>query len=113
MLADLGQQVLLIDADPQPTLSSYYRLAVVAPHGLTDLMVTADTEATVSQTGIERLHLVYSDDPDGRLCDWIRDAVDGRVRLKHILQRLDGGGPPRRGGGCWRTTSPISSNNAA
>ncbi len=90
LLADLGQQVLLIDADPQPTLSSYYRLAVVAPQGLTDLMVTADTATTISQTDIERLHLVYSDDPDGKLRDWIRDAVDGRVRLKHILQRLEG-----------------------
>ncbi|WP_077731440.1 ParA family protein [Methylocaldum sp. 14B] len=90
LLADLGQKVLLIDADPQPTLSSYYRLASVAPHGLTELMVAASTETVISRTDLDRLDLVYSDDPDGKLRDWIRDAVDGRVRLKHILARFDG-----------------------
>jgi len=90
LLADLEQRVLLVDADPQPTLSSYYPLDVVAPHGLTDLMVAANTQSTISRTSVERLDLVYSDDPDGKLRDWIRDAVDGRVRLRHILQRLDG-----------------------
>ncbi|WP_347258480.1 ParA family protein [Methylocaldum sp.] len=90
LLADLGQKVLLIDADPQPTLSGYYRLASVAPHGLTELMVAASTETVISRTDLDRLDLVYSDDPDGKLRDWIRDAVDGRVRLKHILARFDG-----------------------
>lgn len=89
LLADLEQKVLLIDADPQPTLSSYYRLASVAPHGLPELMVAASTETVISRTDLDRLDLVYSDDPDGKLRDWIRDAVDGRVRLKHILARFD------------------------
>jgi chromosome partitioning related protein ParA len=90
LLADLGQKVLLVDADPQPTLSSYYHLNIKAPHGLTELMVAADVRTTISLTSVDRLDLVYSDDPDGKLRDWIRDAVDGRVRLRHILQRLDG-----------------------
>ncbi|MDT0498608.1 ParA family protein [Algiphilus sp. W345] len=33
LLADLGQQVLLIDADIQPTLSSFYGLSDHAPAG--------------------------------------------------------------------------------
>ncbi|MCI0653675.1 MAG: ParA family protein [Methylococcaceae bacterium] len=89
ILADLGQRVLLVDADPQPTLSSYYRLRRQSVHGLTRLMIDATVEGVISQTDIHNLDLIYSDDPDGRLRDWIRDAVDGRVRLKHILAKLD------------------------
>lgn len=87
LLADLGQRVLLVDADPQPTLSSYYALQHTAPAGLTRLMVDAADDGVVSATTIPRLDLIYSDDPDGRLRDWIRDAVDGRVRLRHLLHR--------------------------
>jgi chromosome partitioning related protein ParA len=86
-LADLGQRVLMVDADPQPTLSSYFEIARLAPGGLTNLMVDADVEGVVSRTAVEGLDLVHSDDPDGKLRDWIRDAVDGRVRLKHLLAR--------------------------
>ncbi|MGX2030446.1 ParA family protein [Methylocaldum gracile] len=86
-LADLGQTALLVDADPQPTLSSFFPLRHRAPGGLTRLMVEAATADVISQTTLERLDLVYSDDPDGKLRDWIRDAVDGRVRLKHLLGR--------------------------
>src|SRR5690606_9221027 len=86
-LADLGQTVLLVDADPQPTLSSFFPLRKRALGGITRLMVEVDTENVISSTDIDRLDLVYSDDPDGKLRDWIRDAVDGRVRLKHLLGR--------------------------
>ena len=86
-LADLGQHVLLIDADPQPTLSSYFPLRETASGGLTRMMVEADTDEVISQTAIDRLDLIYSDDPEGKLRDWIRDAVDGRVRLRQMLQR--------------------------
>lgn len=89
-LSDLGQKVLLVDADPQPTLSSFYPLSVPAEAGLTRLTVDATLDGVVSVTAIEGLDLIYSDDPDGRLRDWIRDAVDGRVRLKHILARFEG-----------------------
>lgn len=34
VLADLGQKVLLIDGDVQPSLSSYYPITVRAPYGL-------------------------------------------------------------------------------
>jgi hypothetical protein len=30
LLADIGQRVLLVDADPQPTLSGYYPIADLA-----------------------------------------------------------------------------------
>jgi len=43
ILADLGQRVLLIDADIQPTLSSYYRLTHHATRGLVDVLESGDT----------------------------------------------------------------------
>ncbi|WP_200892132.1 ParA family protein [Methyloterricola oryzae] len=86
-LADLGQKVLMIDADPQPTLSSYFPLRLTAEGGLVQLMLDATANGVISQTEIEGLDLIYSNDPEGKLWDWIRDAVDGRVRLKHLLQR--------------------------
>ena len=89
ILADLGQKVLLIDADPQPTLSSYTPLLTRGQAGLTRLIVQADVDDVISQTQIDGLDLIFSEDPEGILRDWIRDAVDGRVRLKHILTQLD------------------------
>lgn len=84
-LADLGQRVLLIDADPQPTLSTYYPLTEAAPAGLSELIVRADAGSVVSRTRLDNLDLVYSDDPEGRLRDWILHDPAGRIRLKHAL----------------------------
>ena len=88
-LASLGQRVLLVDADPQPTASSYFKLDYQAPNGLTEFIASATSTEVISRTEVENLDLIYSDDPDGKLRDWIRDAVDGRVRLKYMLARLD------------------------
>lgn len=88
LLADLGQRVLLIDADIQPTLSSYYALQEQASHGLTVLMQDGDLCDCVSRTAIG-CDLIVSDDPVGRLQDWILHTPDGRVRLRHTLEQID------------------------
>jgi chromosome partitioning related protein ParA len=88
LLADLGQRVLLIDADVQPTLSSYYPITLRAEQGLCALISEAATEGVISRTAIARLNLIVSDDPHGRLPNWILHAPDGRVRLKHLLARF-------------------------
>lgn len=86
-LADLGQRVLLVDADIQPTLSSYYSLRHRAPSGLTALMQGGTLVDCVSRTEIG-CDLVYSDDPVGRLQDWVLHTPDGRVRLRHTLEQV-------------------------
>ncbi len=58
-LADLGQTVLLVDADPQPTLSSYFPLRERAPWGLTRLMVEAATNGVISATTLDRLDSIF------------------------------------------------------
>lgn len=89
ILADLGHRVLLVDADAQPTLSSYYPLQARAPLGLSALITEATCNEVVSHTSIEQLDLVLSDDPEGMLQNWILHTPDGRVRLKHLLARFD------------------------
>lgn len=89
VLADLGYRVLLVDADVQPTLSSYYPLEAKTERGLSLLITEAVTEGVVSRTAIPGLNLIVSDDPDGMLQNWILHTPDGRVRLKHLLSRFD------------------------
>ena len=48
ILADMGQRVLLVDADPQQSLSRVYPIEVKAAFGLTQLYRNA-TPKTVSQ----------------------------------------------------------------
>ncbi|MBK5944817.1 ParA family protein [Halorhodospira halophila] len=97
-LAGLGQRVLLIDADVQPTLSSYYPLASISDKALTALITDGETGSTVSTIDLSSIELgesegaldiVLSDDPDGALQNWILHTPDGRVRLRHILSEYD------------------------
>lgn len=93
-IADLGYRVLLIDADIQPTLSSYFPLAQHSEYGLTELITAGETGSTVSTTALEAesggtLDVVLSNDPDGALQNWILHTPDGRVRLRHILSDYD------------------------
>jgi len=89
LLADLGQRVLLIDADIQPTLSSFYSLVQQADKGLTALITQALRSGVISQTQFKGLDLVISDNPEGTLQNWILHTPDGRVRLKHLLKAFD------------------------
>jgi len=90
ILADLGQRVLLVDADVQPTLSSFYPLDNLATRGLSGLITEASSNDVVSQTSIPNLDLIISDDPEGALQNWILHTPDGRVRLKHLLASFNG-----------------------
>ncbi|MDX5299135.1 MAG: ParA family protein, partial [Gammaproteobacteria bacterium] len=88
-LADqLGQRVLLIDADVQPTLSSYHhQYDYVAANGLSHLVHARVDDIVSRVSGFDdRLHIVRSDDPEGQLQNWILHTPDGRVRLRHILR---------------------------
>ena len=89
LLADLGHRVLLVDADVQPTLSSYYALAERARCGLTSLVTEVSADGVVGRTDIAGLDVVVSDDPEGRLPNWILHTPDGRTRLRHVLARFE------------------------
>ena len=87
-LADHGKKVLAVDADIQPTLSSYYPLEHQAPHGLRRLITEADITDVVSRTSIDGMDLIFSDDPGGTLQNFIIHTADGRQRLAYTLQQL-------------------------
>ncbi|QMD26721.1 ParA family protein [Citrobacter freundii] len=89
--ADAGLKTLLIDGDyAQPTASSYYTLRYEAPCGLFEmLMQTVDLsrpEQLISQTCIDNLDLVISNDPHEHLKTAMMHAPDGRIRLRNLLQ---------------------------
>lgn len=87
-LADSGKRVLIVDADIQPTLSSYYRLEHRAPHGLRQMITEADARDVISRTAIPGLDLIFSDDPRGTLQNFILHSADGRQRLDYTLRQL-------------------------
>ncbi len=90
-LADNGSKVLMVDADIQPGLSSHYPLSRRAKNGLTHLITNVDVESVISTVdldGIKNLDLIYSDDPDGKLQNYIIHCADGRMRLRYTLGKL-------------------------
>ncbi len=88
LLADRGNRVLAVDADVQPTLSSYYELTHQAPYGLKRLITEADIEDVISHTKIDNLDIIFSDDPKGTLQNYILHTADGRQRLRFTLNQL-------------------------
>lgn len=90
ILADAGNRVLLVDADIQPTLSSYYQITQRAPEGLHRLITGGSVDGTISRTAIANLDIVVSDDPEGSLENWVLHTPDGRVRMRHALKGLTG-----------------------
>lgn len=88
LLADCGWRVLLVDADVQPTLSGYFQIRTRAEHGLTRLVQTGNIADCLSTTE-SGCDLVYSDDPQGRLQNWILHTPDGRFRLRRALKDLN------------------------
>src|SRR5258705_13483642 len=78
LLADMGLRVLMVDADIQTSLSKYYEISWLAPHGLTRLIrqgyISADC---VSHTALQNLDIVRSDlDVDNDDLEmWLKDQI--------------------------------------
>ncbi len=77
MLADMGKRTLLIDTDPQQSLSRTYEITQQASGGLTQLYRSASTDGCISQTAIQGLDIVLNDDPhgDGAIPTFLRESV--------------------------------------
>lgn len=92
-LADMGYRVLLVDADTQQSLSNFYLVTKPAEKGLRQLI--QDQQASdydpfdcISQTDIEHLDLVVSNDFDKSLSHWIRQSSSRFQALRFALERL-------------------------
>ena len=91
ILASLGYQVLLIDADPQPTLSSYFPIKQAASRGITPLIRPesgVDISSCISETTIPGLFIVRSDDPNGDLITYTQQTVVARYCVRIITQHV-------------------------
>ena len=87
LLADMALRVLLIDADVQPSLSKYFPLAIPPTAGLTEVLVRGQvTVNCITPTVFPNLHIVVSDDPEGRLPNWLLNRIDRGFRLRFALQ---------------------------
>jgi chromosome partitioning related protein ParA len=87
--ADAGLRTLLIDLDPvQPSLSSYFELTRTAPCGIFELIASNETDLKkiVSETCINNLSLIHSNDPHNHLINLLLQAPDGRLRLAHLKE---------------------------
>lgn len=84
----MGLRVLLIDADVQPSLSKYFPLSPPQPvAGLTEVIVRGEVvAASITPTVYPNLHLVASDDPEGRLPNWLLGRIDRGFRLRQALR---------------------------
>lgn len=91
ILADMGQRVLLVDADPQQSLSGHYHIVSQAAFGLTQLYKSASAQGCISQTSIPNLDIVLNDDPnaEGQIMNFLRESITHFQHLPIALQGLD------------------------
>lgn len=86
LLADMGARVLLVDADPQPSLTKYFELTYEATQGLVEVVTSGTvTHQAISRTSVSNLDLVRSNDGDAQLQHWLYTRDDRRVRLARAL----------------------------
>lgn len=88
ILADMGQSVLLVDADFQQSLSSYYPIRQRSPDGLSKLITSADPDGCISSTEINGLDIVISDDANQKLLDWLRQSINHSFYLTAGLKKI-------------------------
>ncbi len=87
MLADMGQRVLLIDGDPQQSLSAYFQLSHRASHGFKRFLTKADPTDCISKTNIPHLDIIINDDPCNELKLFFKNTTHYDY-LKHGISQL-------------------------
>lgn len=91
LIADMGQRVLLVDADPQKSLSHFFPITEPAQHGLTQLYTSASAEGCISKTSIDNLDVVINDDvkgDNGKIPSFLRESMTHFMRLRVALESL-------------------------
>lgn len=85
-----GLSVLMVDADPQPSLSSYYSITHKARGGLVEVLLNPhcinDNISTTTHGD-----LIYSNDSQSKLQHYLADYADACFRLKQALGEITTG----------------------
>ena len=91
ILADKAR-VLMIDADPQPSLTGFFPIDADKKSrstGLVSLLLSDDLPVPAPTT-IPNLDIIASDDPAGELENRLLHLPDGRLRMFRALERIEG-----------------------
>lgn len=88
VLADMGQNVLMVDGDFQQSLSTYYGIAEKAPNGIVEFITKINPYNCVSKTNIENLDIVISNDPKAKLLYWLKESTNNVYFLKAALNKI-------------------------
>lgn len=88
--ADHGIKTLMIDTDTQPTLSSYYHVAHQSPYGLYELFNRPDLslEQIITNTEIDNLDVIQSNDPLDRLTTELNTLPDGILKFRELIKKI-------------------------
>jgi chromosome partitioning related protein ParA len=90
ILSDMEQRVLLVDADPQQSLSRVYPIETQAEFGLTQVYRSASTAGCISKTSLPNLDIVLNDDPRGEnITAFLRESYVHFQNLYAALQGLE------------------------
>ncbi len=88
IVSEWGWDVLLIDTDPQASLSNYFPITQYAEFGVTRLFSHVDISRSISKTALQRLDIVHSDDPTDA-CERLLHTLPDRLnRIKFSLIEL-------------------------
>lgn len=89
-IADMSQRVLLVDCDPQQSLSRLYQLTTKARYGLTQTFKSASTTGCISNTYIQNLDIILNDDPagDGVIPNFLRESLYNFYNLQTALDSI-------------------------
>jgi len=100
LVSDMGWNVLLIDADPQASLTNYFPISSRANFGLRRILSHGDAEQSISKTNLPRLDIVTCDGQDNplekgflsvaNLCNQFRTALINLHRYDLILVDTQG-----------------------
>jgi chromosome partitioning related protein ParA len=87
ILADMGQRTLLVDCDPQQTLSRVYKILEPAQSGLIQLYQNASAQGCISKTNIANLDIVVNNDPgkDPVVATFLRQSF---YHIHHLWKAL-------------------------
>ncbi len=86
LYAGFGLRTLLVDADPQGSLSLYYPIATAAEHGFLDLLTSGTTKRSqISRTTVENLDIIRADFTSKDVA-WFETHMRRDIHLKYALR---------------------------
>lgn len=86
-LADMGLRVLVIDLDPQQSITKFFKYPEHPTAGLQEFIVQKDVSVIV-KTHIKNLDCVVNNDPKEKLNQWMTEKFAGNYALKTVLKRV-------------------------